>query len=91
MEKELIKLLASALAAVAMFILASAAIAQDARVRADRLESDIANGVQPNGSYSAQPRIIWRALEIIPRTWEEQRVFDRSSQGFWMFPSTGNE
>jgi hypothetical protein len=21
----------------------------------------------------------------------EQRVFDRSSQGFWMFPSTGNE
>ena len=85
------KLLPVTLAAAAIFIFASAAIAQDARARGDRLDSDIANGVQPNGSYSAQPRIIWRALEIIPRTWEEQRVFDRSSQGFWMFPSTGNE
>jgi hypothetical protein len=69
-------------AAAAMF--ASVAIAQDARVRADRLDSDIANGVQPNG----QPRIIWRTPEIGPPTWEEQRVFDRSSQGFWLFPST---
>ena len=67
---------------------ASVAIAQDARVRADRLESNIANGVQPNGAYSGQPRIIWRTPEINPRTWEEQRVFDRSSQGFWLFPST---
>jgi hypothetical protein len=75
-------------AAAAMFIFASAAIAQDARVRADRLESDIANNVQPNGW---EPRIIWRTPVIMPRTWEEQRVFDRSSQGFWMFPSTGNE
>jgi hypothetical protein len=69
-------------AAAAMF--ASVAIAQDARVRADRLESDIANGVQPNG----QPRIIRRTPEIGPPTWEEQRVFDRSSRGFWLFPST---
>jgi hypothetical protein len=46
-----------ALAAAAMFVCASAAIAQDARVRADRLESDVANGVQPNGSNPAQPRI----------------------------------
>jgi hypothetical protein len=79
------------LAAAAMFVCASAAIAQDARVRAGRLESDVANGVQPNGSNPAQPRIIWRTPEIMPPTWEEQRVFDRSSQGFWMFPSTGNE
>jgi hypothetical protein len=78
-----------ALAAVAMFVCASAAIAQDARARADSLENDAANGVQPNDS--AQTRIIWRTPEIVPRTWEEQRVFDRSSQGFWMFPSTGNE
>jgi hypothetical protein len=79
------------LAAAAMFVCASAAIAQDARVRADSLESDTANGVHPNGSYPAQARIIWRTPEITPRTWEEQRVFDRSSQGFWMLPSTGNE
>jgi hypothetical protein len=37
------------------------------------------------------PGFIWRTPEIMPPTWEEQRVFDRSSQGFWMFPSTGNE
>jgi len=85
------KLLPVTLAAVAMFICASAAIAQDARARADRLESDVANGVQPNGSYSAQARIIWRTPEITPHTWEEQRVFDRSSQRFWMFPSTVQE
>ena len=90
-EKEMTKPLYVALAAAAMFVCASSAIAQDARVRADRLESDVANGVQPNGSNPAQPRIIWRTPEIVPRTWEEQRVFDRSSQGFWMFPSTGNE
>ena len=85
------KLLPVTLAAAAIFIFASAAIAQDARARGDRLESDIANGVQPNGSYPAQPRIIWRTPVITPRTWEEQRVFDRSSQGFWMFPSTDYE
>ena len=79
------------LAAGALFVWAPAAIGQDARVRADRLESDVANGVQPNGSYTVQPRVIWRTPVIMPRTWEEQRVFDRSSQGFWMFPSTGNE
>jgi hypothetical protein len=64
---------------------ASVAIAQDARVRAYRLESDI---VQPNGASPGQPRIIWHTPEIRPRTWQEQRVFDRSSQGFWLFPST---
>jgi hypothetical protein len=57
MEKEMTKLLAVTLAAVAMFICGSAAIAQDARARADRLESDVASGIQPNGSYPAQPRI----------------------------------
>jgi hypothetical protein len=46
------------LAAAAMFVCASAAIAQDARARADRLENDAANGVQPNGSYLPQSRII---------------------------------
>jgi hypothetical protein len=74
-----------------MFVCASAAIAQDARAKADSLENDAANGVQPNGSYLPQSRIIWRTPEIVPRTWEEQRVFDRSSQGFWMFPSMGNQ
>jgi hypothetical protein len=64
-------------------------IAQEARVRADRLESDIANGVEPIGSYSVQKRIIWRTPETTPLTWDEQRVFDRSSQAFWMFPLNG--
>ena len=73
-------------AVLAMF--ASVAIAQDARVRADRLESDFANGVQPNRAYPAQSRIIWRTPEITPRPWEEQRMYDRSSQSHWMFPST---
>jgi hypothetical protein len=68
-------------------LFASVAIAQDARIRADRLESDIANGVQPNLAHPAQSRIIWRTPEITPRSWEEQRMFDRSSQGHWMFPS----
>jgi hypothetical protein len=84
----LTKLLLVIVAAVAMFIFASAAIAQDARVRADRLESDSANGVQPSGS---ELRIIWRTPVITPPTWEEQRMFDRSSQGFWLFPSTDSE
>jgi hypothetical protein len=51
--------------------------------------SDAAWGAQLHDS--AHPRIIWRTPEVAPRTWEEQRVFDRSSQRFWMFPSTGNE
>jgi hypothetical protein len=67
---------------------ASVALAQDARLRANSLESDIANGVQSNGAYSGQPRIIWHTPEMRPHTWEEQRVFDRSSQAFWLFPST---
>ena len=50
------KLLPVTLAVAAIFIFASAAIAQDARVRGDRLESDIANGVQPNGSYPPKSR-----------------------------------
>ena len=57
-EKEMTKPLYVALAAAAMFVCASAAIAQDARARADRLENDAANGVQPNGSYLPQSRII---------------------------------
>ena len=65
---------------------ASVALAQDARVRADRLETDIANGVQLNRAYSGQPRVIWRTPESRPRTWEEQRV-DRFSQD-WLFPAT---
>ena len=82
----MIKSLYGTLAAAAMFVCASAAIAQDARIRADNLESEAAN-VQPNSAYVLQSRIIWRTPNITPRTWEEQRVFDRSSQHFWMFPS----
>jgi hypothetical protein len=70
------------LAAAAMLLVASAAMAQDARARAIELESDAANGIQPYVAYSARPRIIWRKPEIRPLTWEEQRVFDRSSQLF---------
>ena len=80
-----------ALSAATMLIFTSATIAQDARARADRLESDIANAVQPNGSYPAHGRIIWRTPELTPRSWEDQRVFDRSSAGAWIFPSTGND
>ena len=83
------KVLPLSLWAAVMFICASAAIAQNVRFSADRLESDAASGAQLNDS--AHPRIIWRTPEVAPRTWEEQRVFDRSSQRFWMFPSTGNE
>jgi hypothetical protein len=80
------KLLHVTVAAAALFIWASAAMAQDARSRADSLENDTLNGVQPHGSQS---RIIWRSPEIRPLVWEEQRVFDRSSQRSWMFPSDG--
>ena len=67
---------------------ASVAIAQDASVQTYRLQSDIAQGVQPNRpQLFGQPRIIWRTPESRPRTWEEQREFDRSSQG-WLFPPT---
>ena len=45
---------------------ASVAIAQDAKVRAGRVESETANGVQSDG---AQSRIIWRTPEVRPRTW----------------------
>jgi hypothetical protein len=66
---------------------ASVAIAQDARVQTYRLQSDIAQEVQPNRPpLFAQPRIIWRTPESRPRTWEEQRV-DRFSQD-WLFPPT---
>jgi hypothetical protein len=69
-------------AAAAMLLAASAAIAQDARARAIGLEDDAANGIQPYVAYTSQPRIIWRKPEILPLTWEERRVFDRSSQPF---------
>jgi len=69
-----------------MFV--SVAIAQDASVQTYRLQSDIAQEVQPNRPpLFGQPRIIWRTPESRPRTWEEQREFDRSSQD-WLFPST---
>jgi len=71
-------------AAVAMLLGASAAIAQDARARAIDLENEAANGIQPYVAYSSQPRIIWRKPEIRPLTWEERRVFDRSPQPFWL-------
>ena len=68
-----------------MFV--SVAIAQDASVQTYRLQSDIAQEVQPNRPpLFGQPRIIWRTPESRPRTWEEQRV-DRFSQD-WLFPST---
>ena len=61
-----------------MFV--SVAIAQDASVQTYRLQSDIAQEVQPNRPpLFGQPRIIWRTPESRPRTWEEQRV-DRFSQ-----------
>ena len=58
----------------------SGTMSQDARARANALEENAANGVVPFAEYSAQPRIIWRSSEIRPLIWEEQRVFDRSSQ-----------
>jgi hypothetical protein len=75
--------------AAAGVMFASVALAEDAGVsRADPLESDIANGVQPNRAYAGQPKIIWRTPEIRPRTFEQQREFDRSSQASWLFPPT---
>jgi hypothetical protein len=74
------KCLDVSLAVVAMLISASGAMSQDARARANALENDAANGVKPFVETSAQPRIIWRRPESLPLTWEEQRVFDRSSQ-----------
>ena len=72
-------------AAAAMF--ASVAIAQDASVQTYRLQSDIAQEIQPNRPHLfGQPRIIWRIPESRPRTWEEQRI-DRFSQD-WLFPAT---
>jgi hypothetical protein len=70
------------IAAAAMLLAASAAMAQDARARALDLENDAANGVQQDVAHSSQPRIIWRKPEIRPLTWEEQRAVDRSSQPF---------
>jgi hypothetical protein len=34
------------------------------------------------------PELFGVLPETTPRSWEEQRIFDRSSQGHWMFPST---
>ena len=66
---------------------ASVAIAQEASVQTYRLQSDIAQGVQPNrADISGEPTIIWRTPQSRPRTWEEQR-FDRFSQD-WLFPAT---
>jgi hypothetical protein len=70
------------LAIIAILISASAAISQDARARADALENDATNGVATFAEYLAQRRIIWRSPEVRPLTWEEQRVFERSSQPF---------
>jgi len=66
---------------------ASVAIAQDASVQTYRLQSDMAQEVQPNRPpLFGQPRIIWRTPESRPRTWEEQRG-DRFLQD-WLFPAT---
>jgi hypothetical protein len=70
----------AALAIVAMFISASAAMTQDARLEADERGYDAATGVQPYATV--QPRIIWRTPEIRPLTWEEQREFERSPRSF---------
>jgi hypothetical protein len=70
----------AALAIVAMFISASAAMSQDHRLEADEQGYDAAPGVQPYAA--AQPRIIWRRPEIRPLTWEEQRDFERSPRSF---------
>jgi hypothetical protein len=69
-------------------MLGSAALAQDGRVRDDGLQNDIANAVEPNGAELTQSRILWHTPEMRPRSWEEQRVFDRSSQNIWLFPAT---
>jgi len=66
---------------------ASVAIAQDASVQTYRLQSDMAQEVQPNRlPLFGQPRIIWRTPESRPRTWEEKRG-DRFLQD-WLFPAT---
>jgi hypothetical protein len=82
-EKEMVKSFDIPLVAAAMVISASAAMGQDARARANALENDATKGANPYVEYSTQPRIIWRSPKIRPLTWEEQRVFDRSS----VFPS----
>ena len=74
------------LGAATMLACASSAIAQDIGIRFDTLKGDATTNVQPNGSHFAQPRIIWRTPEVRPLTWEEQRVFNRSSQRFWIIP-----
>jgi hypothetical protein len=62
-------------------------MAQDARARAVELENNAFDGAQPQAEHSASPRIIWRSPEQRPLTWEEQRVFDRSSRPFAILPN----
>jgi hypothetical protein len=81
-----VKTFITALATI--LVCSSVAIAQDARFKTDNLETDAANGLQPNGSPTAHSRVIWRTPENRPLTWEEQRAFDSSSESFWLFPST---
>ena len=74
-------------AAAGLMFVTVAAIAQDATIRADS-PKDIADGTKSNQARPGQPRIIWRIPEIQPRTWEEQRSYNRSSQELWLFPAT---
>jgi len=64
-----------ALAAGSMFIFASAATAQDARVRLSPLfqvQPQIAQGyAQGYAPYSVRPSMVWRA-PVFPRTWDVQ-------------------
>jgi len=71
------------LVAAAMLMPASAAVAHEVGTGAIEGEHNAANGVQSHREFAASRRIIWRKPEIRPLTWEEQRVFDRSSRAIY--------
>ncbi len=69
-------------AAAAMLVPASAAMAVQVGTGAEACENNAANAALSDPELAAAPRIIWRKPEIRPRRLEEQRVFDRSSRPF---------
>jgi hypothetical protein len=62
-----------ALAAGSMFILVSAAMAQDATVRLSPLFQVQPQMAQEDAPYSLLPAMIWRA-PVFPHTWDVQAV-----------------
>jgi hypothetical protein len=72
-EKKMRKSLQFALAAGSMFILVSAAMAQDATVRLSPLFQVQPQMAQEDAPYSLLPAMIWRA-PVFPHTWNVQAV-----------------